>query len=190
VIIAAHDGDHPTITALDLHSYVQATPAASQQLGTQHLRSNHVIYARRVLEASARRIVAIAGSRIHEATEHSRENPHLGVGDIAVTLAQTHQRLAVLGERLRHAQGYPGSLITAALGGPIQDTPEPEPAESRHGPASGPLTIRAVLEAERELLASCLTNPAVHAELTRWLTPSDFSRPEHAATWAAIDSLA
>jgi replicative DNA helicase len=83
VVIAAGDGDHPTITALDLHTYVQATPAASQQLGTQHIRNNHVIYARRVLEAAARRIVAIAGSRIHEAAEHSRENPHLGAGDIA-----------------------------------------------------------------------------------------------------------
>jgi replicative DNA helicase len=47
-----------------------------------------------------------------------------------------------------------------------------------------------VLEAERELLASCLTNPAVYAEFAGWLTPQDFSRPEHAATWAAIDSLA
>jgi DnaB-like helicase N terminal domain len=47
-----------------------------------------------------------------------------------------------------------------------------------------------VLEAERELLASCLTNPAVHAELAGWLTPTDFSRPEHAATWAAFNALA
>jgi hypothetical protein len=122
-VIAADDGDHPAISAQDLHAYVQATPVASQQLGTQHLRSNHVVYARRVLEASARRIVAIAGSRIQEATEHCRDNPHLGAGDIAATLAQTQQRLAALGQRLRHAHGYPGSLITAALGGPTLDTP-------------------------------------------------------------------
>ena len=55
---------------------------------------------------------------------------------------------------------------------------------------SGPLTIRAVLEAERELLASCLTNPTLHAELAGWLTPTDFSRPDHAATWAAFNTLA
>lgn len=194
LVIAADDGNHPTITAQDLHAYVQATPAASQQLGTQHLRSNHVIYARRVLEASARRIIAIAGSRIHEATEHCRDNPHLGAGDITATLAQTQQRLAALGQRLRHAQGSPGSLITAALGGPIHDTPGQqsagvEPAGIWPGPHSGPLTIRAVLEAEREILASCLTNPALRAELAGWLTPQDFSRPEHAATWSAINAL-
>lgn len=189
LVIAADDGNHPTITAQDLHAYVQATPAASQQLGTQYLRSNHVVYARRVLEAAARRIVAIAGSRIHEAVEHSRDNPHLGAGDITATLVQTQQRLAALGQRLRHAQGSPGSLIIAALGGPIDDTPSPEPVESRHEPPSGPLTIRAVLEAERELLASCLTNPALTAQLTSWLTPQDFSRPEHAATWSAINAL-
>jgi replicative DNA helicase len=101
MVIAADDGAHPTITAQDLHAYVQAAPAASQQLGTQHLRSNHVIYARRVLEAAARRIVAIAGSRIHEATEHCRDNPHRGAGDITATLAQTQQRLAALGQRSR-----------------------------------------------------------------------------------------
>ncbi|HEX6404919.1 MAG TPA: DnaB-like helicase N-terminal domain-containing protein [Pseudonocardiaceae bacterium] len=195
VVIAADDGAHPTITAQDLHAYVQATSAASQQLGTQHLRSNHVIYARRVLEAAARRIVAIAGSRIQEATELSRDNPHLGAGDITATLAQTQQRLATLGQRLRHAQGSPGSLITAALGGPIQDTPSQEcagiePVGSWLGAPSGPLTIRAVLEAERELLTSCLTNPALHAELAGWLIPQDFSRPEHAATWAAFNALA
>jgi len=195
MVIAADDGAHPTITAQDLHAYVQASPAASQQLGTQHLRSNHVIYARRVLEASARRIVAIAGSRIQEVTEHCRDNPHLGAGDIAATLAQTQQRLAALGQRLRHAQGSPGSLITAVLGGPTRDTPGQEragiePAGSWPGPPSGPLTIRAVLEAERELLASCLTNPTLHAELARWLTPTDFSRPDHAATWAAFNALA
>jgi hypothetical protein len=189
-VIAADDGTHPTITAQALHAYVQAIPAASQQLGTQHLRSNHVIYARRVLEASARRIVAIAGSRIQEATEHCRDNPRLGAGDIAATLAQTQQRLAALGQRLRHAQGSPGSLIAAALGGPTPDTSGPEPAEIRPGPPSGPLTIRAVLEAERELFASCLTNPALHAALAGWLTPTDFSRPEHAATWAAFNALA
>lgn len=195
VVIAADDGAHPTITVQDLHAYVQATPAASQQLGTQHLRSNHVIHARRVLEAAARRIVTIAGSRIQEAAEHSRENPRLGAGDITATLAQTQQRLAALGQRLRHAQGSPGSLITAALGGPTRDTPGQEcariePTGSWPEAPSGPLTIRAVLEAERELLASCLTHPALHAELARWLTPSDFSRPDHAATWAAFNALA
>ena len=195
MVIAADDGAHPTITAQDLHAYVQVIPAASQQLGTQHLRSNHVIYARRVLEAAARRIVAIAGSRIQEATEHCRDNPHLGAADISATLAQTQQRLAALGQRLRHAHGSPGSLITAALGGPTHDTPGQEragidPAGSWPGAASGPLTIRAVLEAERELLARCLTNPGLHAELAKWLTPTDFSRPDHAATWAAFNALA
>jgi replicative DNA helicase len=190
VVIAADDGNHPTITAHDLHAYVQTAPAASQQLGTQHLRSNHVFYARRVLEASARRIVAVAGSRIHEAAEHSRENPHLGAGDITATLAQTQQRLAALSERLRHARGSAGSLIVAALGGSLQDAPASEPVEIRHELLSGPLTIRAVIEAERELLASCLTNPALTAELAGWLTPQDFSRPEHAATWSAIKFLA
>jgi replicative DNA helicase len=194
LVIAADDGAHPTITAQDLHAYLQATPAASEQLGTQHLRSNHVVYARRVLEASARRIVAIAGSRIHEATEHCRDHPHLGAGDITATLAQTQQRLAALGQRLRHAHGSSGSLITAALGGPTHDAPGQqsagiEPAGSWPGPPSGPLTIRAVLEAERELLGSCLTNPALHAELAGWLTPTDFSRPDHAATWAAFNAL-
>jgi DnaB helicase-like protein len=195
LVIAAGDGTHPTVTAQDLHAYVQATPAASQQLGTQHIRSSHVIYARRVLEAAARRIVAIAGSRIQEATEHCRDNPHLGAEDITATLAQTQQRLAALGQRLRQAQGSPGSLITAALGGPTHNTPgqqcaEVEPAEIRTGPPSGPLTIRVVIEAERELLTSCLTNPGLHAELAGWLTPTDFSRPEHAATWAALNALA
>jgi hypothetical protein len=55
-------------------------------------------------------------------------------------------------------------LITAALGGPIHDTPSPEPAEIRAGPPSGPLTIRAVIEAERKILASCLTKPGLHTE--------------------------
>ena len=47
-----------------------------------------------------------------------------------------------------------------------------------------------MIEAERELLTSCLTNPALHAELAGWLTPTDFSRPDHAATWAAFNTLA
>jgi replicative DNA helicase len=194
LVIAADDGTHPTITAQDLHAYVQATPAASQQLGTQHIRSNHVVYARRVLEAAVRRIVAIAGSRIQEAAEHSREYPDLGAGALAATLAHTQQRLQVLGERLRHAQGSPGSLITAALGGPIPDTLPadellPEPAGIQSGPGTPPLTTRAVIEAEREVLTACLTDPSTRAALLGWLTPEDFCRPEHAATWAAYATL-
>jgi replicative DNA helicase len=51
------------------------------------------------------------------------------------------------------------------------------------------LTTRAVIEAEREVLTACLTDPATRAALLGWLTPEDFSRPEHAATWAAYGAL-
>jgi replicative DNA helicase len=194
VVIAARDGDHPPITALDLHRYVQATPAASQQLGVQNMSSNHVFYARRVLEAAARHIVAVAGSRIQEAVEHAQTSPHLGPGAIAAALAQTQERLQVLGQRLRHSRGASGALITAALGG------TPAPARSL-GPQEGdpagialdlpttPLTTRVVIEAEREVLTGCLTNPVLREQLLGWLTPGDFSRPEHAATWAAVGAL-
>jgi replicative DNA helicase len=107
MVIAADDGAHPPITAQELHAYVQATPAACQQLGTQHLRSNHVVYARRVLEASARRIVAITGSRIQEATEHCRDNPHLGAGDIAATLPRPSNAWSLWGSVCATPRGRP-----------------------------------------------------------------------------------
>ncbi|MGH3869782.1 MAG: DnaB-like helicase N-terminal domain-containing protein [Pseudonocardiaceae bacterium] len=160
-----HDGPRGAVTAVDLHTYLRATPAtpgASAEFPAPLVRSNHVIYARRVLEAAARHIVTVAGSRIQEATEHSREYPDLGSGAIQATLAATQRRLADLAERLRHSQGSPGSLITAVLGGgPAQDPPAPEPALEpagiRPGPPAPPLTTRAVIEAEREVLAACLT---------------------------------
>jgi hypothetical protein len=199
-VIAAgtyHDSRQGAITAVDLHTYMRATPAtppASAQFPDQLVRSNHVVYARRVLEAATRYMVAVAGSRIQEAAEHSREYPDLGAGALAATLAHTQQRLQVLGERLRHAQGSPGSLITAALGGPIPDTLPadellPEPAGIQSGPGTPPLTTRAVIEAEREVLTACLTDPSTRAALLGWLTPEDFCRPEHAATWAAYATL-
>jgi replicative DNA helicase len=199
-VIAAgtyHDSRQGAITAVDLHTYMRATPAtppASAQFPDQLVRSNHVVYARRVLEAAARYMVAVAGSRIQEAAEHSREYPDLGAGALAATLAHTQQRLQVLGERLRHAQGSPGSLITAALGGPVPDTlpadvPELATAGIGSGPPAPPLTTRAVIEAEREVLTACLTDPATRAALLGWLTPEDFCRPEHAATWAAYATL-
>jgi hypothetical protein len=100
----------------------------------------------------------------------------------------------VLGDRLRHAQGSPGSLITAALSGPVPDT---LPADEQPwdlagiwpGPPTPPLTTRAVIEAEREVLTACLTDPNTRDALLGWLTPEDFSRPEHAATWAAFTAL-
>jgi hypothetical protein len=139
-------------------------------------------------------MVAVAGSRIQEAAEHSREYPDLGAGALAATLAHTQQRLQVLGERLRHAQGSPGSLITAALGGPVPDTlpadaPELVIGGIQSGPPAPPLTTRAVIEAEREVLTACLTDPTTRAALLGWLTPEDFCRPEHAATWAAYSAL-
>jgi replicative DNA helicase len=199
-VIAAgtyHDSRQGAITAVDLHTYMRATPAtppASKAFPDQLVRSNHVVYARRVLEAAARYMVAVAGSRIQEAAEHSREYPDLGAGALAATLAHTQQRLQVLGERLRHAQGSPGSLITAALGGPVPDTlptdvPELVTGEIQSGPPAPPLTTRAVIEAEREVLTACLTDPTTRAALLGWLTPEDFSRPEHAATWAAYGAL-
>jgi replicative DNA helicase len=192
-----HDSRQGAITAVDLHTYMRATPAtppASTQFPDQLVRSNHVVYARRVLEAAARSMVAVAGSRIQEAAEHSREYPDLGSGALAAALAHTQQRLQVLGERLRHAQGSPGALLTAALGGPVPDTlpaaaPELEPAGIGSGPPAPPLTTRAVIEAEREVLTACLTDPTTRAALLGWLTPEDFSRPEHAATWAAYSAL-
>jgi replicative DNA helicase len=194
---AYHDSRQGAITAVDLHTYMRATPAtppASAQFPDQLVRSNHVVYARRVLEAAARYMVAVAGSRIQEAAEHSREYPDLGAGALAATLAHTQQRLQVLGERLRHAQGSPGSLISAALGGPVPDTlpadvPELVSGGIQSGPPAPPLTTRAVIEAEREVLTACLTDPTTRAALLGWLTPEDFSRPEHAATWAAYGAL-
>jgi replicative DNA helicase len=199
-VIAAgtyHDSRQGAITAVDLHTYMRATPAtppASAAFPDQLVRSNHVVYARRVLEAAARSMVAVAGSRIREAAEHSREYPDLGASALAATLAHTQQRLQVLGERLRHAQGSPGSLITAALGGPVPDTLPADVPELtggiQSGPPAPPLTTRAVIEAEREVLTACLTDPATRAALMGSLTPEDFSRPEHAATWAAYGALA
>jgi replicative DNA helicase len=194
-VIAAgtyHDTRQGAITAVDLHTYMRATPAtpaASPNFPAPLVRSNHVVYARRVLEAAARHMVAVVGSRIQQAAEHSREHPALGASALQAALAQTQQRLHDLGERLRRAQGSPGSLITAALGGLVQDTPEFQDLGLRPGPPGPPMSTRAVIEAEREVLASCLSDPAVRAELLGWLTPEDFSRPEHAATWAAFGAL-
>lgn len=195
-VIAAgtyHDSHHGAVTAVDLHSYLRATPAtppASAEFPAALVRSNHVVYARRVLEAAARYLVAVAGSRIEEATEHSREYPDLGASAIEATLAATGQRLGDLAERLRHAQGTPGSLITAALGGPVQDPTPVQPAGIQPGTPAPPLTTRMVIEAEREVLAAALTDPTVRAELLGWLLPEDFRQPDHAATWAAFTTLA
>ena len=46
-----------------------------------------------------------------------------------------------------------------------------------------------MIEAEREVLTSCLANPIIRTELMGWLTPEDFSRADHATTWAAINTL-
>jgi replicative DNA helicase len=199
-VIAAgtyHDSRHGAVTAVDLHTYLRATPAtppASTQFPAQLVRSNHVVYARRVLEAAARSLVTVAGSRIQQAVEHSREYPDLGASALVATLAQTQQRLAMLGDRLRHAQGSPGSLIIAALSGPVPGTLSAgeQPGDLAGiwpGPPTPPLTTRAVIEAEREVLTACLTDSATRGALLGWLTPEDFSRPEHSATWAAFTTL-
>lgn len=200
-VIAAgtyHDSRPGAVTGVDLHTYLRATPAtpaASALFPARLVHSNHVVYARRVLEAAARDIVAAAGSRIQAATQRSRERPDLGASAIQAALAQTQQCLRELRRRLRHAQGSPGSLITAALDGPpvldtlLADAPLLEPAGIWPGPPGSPLSTRVVIEAEREVLTACLTNPTVRAELLEWLSPGDFSRPEHAATWAAFSAL-
>lgn len=189
-----HDNRPGAVTAVDLHTYLRATPAtppASGELSAHLVRSHHVIYARRVLEAAARRMVTVAGSRIQQATELSRQRPDVGDRDIAAALAATQQRLAELGNRLRHAQESPGSVITAALSGPVPDAPAVGFETTWPGPPLPPLTTRAILDAEREVLATCLlTGPSLRAKLLGWLRPDDFSRPEHAATWAAFGALA
>ncbi|MGH3673273.1 MAG: DnaB-like helicase N-terminal domain-containing protein, partial [Pseudonocardiaceae bacterium] len=148
-----------------------------------------------MLEAAARHAVAVAGSRIQEATEHAREHPHLGIAGITAALKQTQQRLQTLGERLRYSRGAPGSLIAAALGGTLTPTTRPiatqagDPTEITTDTPAAPLTTRAVIQAEREVLTTCLTNPQIRTELLGWLTPGDFSRPKHATTWAALGAL-
>ena len=123
-----------------------------------------VLYAQMVVEASIHRTVALHAARIRAAADTD------GAGDVvAERIATTNdEALGMLDAVEKRWAGIGEDPV-------IPETPEPERA--RHSAQPVP--------AEAAVVASLLDDPAQIDELSRWLTPDDFSHPALRAVYAA-----
>jgi replicative DNA helicase len=198
----SHAGDPSNpLSAPALHTLLSLTPAGPDG------RSEHVRYARLVLEASIRRQISAAGARI---AQFAAMIPTRRSDDAAAVLQQaTGQTAAQLNELHQHliAAAGPSSPIAAALD-PIRDSTRAERPLSVVGvngvvdagsdttlaagttavPLSPP-THAEIERAELGVLGACVANQSVRAAALESLRSEDFTREKTATTWLALRSL-
>ncbi|MHA6797545.1 DnaB-like helicase N-terminal domain-containing protein (plasmid) [Pseudonocardia bannensis] len=177
----------------DLLSMTPATPRAEEHEANQGVvRSEHVRYARVVLEDSIRRQVQAAGTRIDQYARHATgQDADTAAEVMAPVLAETTARLRELTSRLGDS-GALRSRIAAALDpatpatgpGAAGSTPDVEIGHPRP-----PLTAAGVQRAEYSLIGACLVSPQVRGLVEDRLLAEDFTTAEVAATWQAIRAL-
>ena len=123
-----------------------------------------VLYAQMVVEASIHRTVALHAARIRSAADTD------GAGDVVAERIVTTNDEAL---GMLDAVEKRWAAIGEDPNGPV--TPEPE--RGRHSAQPVP--------AEAAVVASLLDDPAQIDELSRWLTPDDFTHPALRAVYAA-----
>ncbi|AEA28962.1 DnaB domain protein helicase domain protein (plasmid) [Pseudonocardia dioxanivorans CB1190] len=184
------------LSAPALHTLLSMTPATPDrahrdQGGTA--RSEHVRYARIVLDNSVRRQVAAVGARIEQlgrtAAQHDDQHSADPMGPALAEVRAALQRLEG-----RVATSHAGRVsITEALSGapPVAELPQRgEPRTSVTAPAA--LKTAAVPSsaeaerAERAFIGACLVAPEVRSAATEWLRPEDFASPDAAQTWRVV----
>ena len=161
------------LRAAHLHTLMAMTPAADPR----H-RTEHVLYARLVLETSIRRQVAQLGARINQWVPVIAA-PRIDTTDAAAALQRT---LAELTHRMN----------TLAARAPAAAIPAPPTTTwgSETVPSAGFGTGGDVQAHEQVLIGACLSVISVRTEALARLVAADFASPGAAATWTAIATLA
>lgn len=200
----ARDGTGP-LGAAALHSLLSMTPATPRAVDGpfDHVpeRSEHVRYARIVLDGSIRRRLGELGSRVGQYAAHLAGVPSDDAGEhLQVALADVDAQLDALTGRREHAERAT-SPIAAALDPQPRPARPAGPAARRAGADTGgaelpsiapehqPLTSAQVRQAEHRFIAAAISCPPVRALLEERALPTDFLDPQVGATWHAIQTL-
>lgn len=200
----ARDGTGP-LGAAALHSLLSMTPATPRAgdgpFAHVPERSEHVRYARIVLDASIRRRLGELGSRVGQYAAHLAGVPSVDAGEhLQVALADVDVQLHVLTGRHEDAERAT-SPIAAALDPPARSARPAGPAARRAAGGTGgaelpsiapehpPLTGAQVRQAEHRFIAAAISCPPVRALLEERALPTDFLDPQAGATWHAIQTL-
>ena len=165
------DGAGP-LRAAHLHTLMAMTPAASS-----HQRTEHVLYARLVLEASIRRQVAQLGARINQ-----------WVPVIAAGRVDTTDAAAVLQRTLAELTHRMSTLAARASAAAI-DAPPTATWGSANVPSAESTTGVDAQAHEQVLIGVCLSVVSVRTEALARLVAADFVSRGAAATWTAIATL-
>mgnify|MGYP001095830172 CR=1 FL=1 len=184
------------LSASALHTLLAMTPATPDrahrdQGGTA--RSEHVRYARIVLDDSVRRQVAAAGTRIEQLGRTAAEyDVQHGVDAMIPTLSGVRDALERLGGRVAQAHSD-GVSIVDALSGSRQIGELTQPRELAAGasavdaPRAAAAPSSAEIErAERALVGACLVSSEVRSAAAEWLRPEDFASADAAQTWRVV----
>jgi replicative DNA helicase len=191
-----HTGIGP-LSASAVHSLLAMTPATPDrahrdQGGTA--RSEHVRYARIVLDNSVRRQVAAAGTRIEQLGRAAAEyDVQHGADAMNPALSGVRDALERLGGRVAQAQSDGVSIVDALSGGSQEFGGLAGPAELAAGmsaaAAPDPTAVPSSAEierAERALVGACLVSPEVRSAAAEWLRPEDFASADAAQTWRVV----
>lgn len=183
------------LSAPALHTLLAMTPATPDrahrdQGGTA--RSEHVRYARIVLDNSVRRHVAAAGARIEQLGRTAAEYDGQHAPDVmAPALSGVYAALQRLEGRVATSHSGRVSILEALSGAPSVAELLP-PAEAATGVSAGAAPKAAapsgaeVERAERALVGACLVSPEVRSGAAEWLRPEDFTNADAAQTWRVV----
>jgi replicative DNA helicase len=179
------------LSAAALHTYLSTTPATPQQENAP-ARSEHVQYARLVLDDSIRRQVEALGTRIDQHARHIADQDSASAAETLVgVLADVRARIRQLTGRLDEAHRGRSAIASAlnaqaapAAAGRGQTPDVQDPAASAAAP-----TARQLRRAEYTVIGASLISPDLRELAEGRLRARDFATPESTATWEAIRSL-
>ncbi|GJF03864.1 MULTISPECIES: DnaB-like helicase N-terminal domain-containing protein [Pseudonocardia] len=183
------------LSAPALHTLLSMTPATPDRAhrgrgGTA--RSEHVRYARIVLDNSVRRHVAAAGARIEQLGRTAPEHDGQHAPDVmAPALSGVRAALQRLEGRVATSHSGRVSILEALSGAPpVAELPPP--AEAAAGVSAGAAPKAAapsgaeIERAERALVGACLVSHEVRSCAAEWLRPEDFANADAAQTWRVV----
>lgn len=184
------------LSASAVHTLLAMTPATPDrahrdQGGTA--RSEHVRYARIVLDNSVRRQVTAAGTRIEQLGRAAAEyDAQHGADAMNPALSGVRAALERLGGRVAQAHSD-GVSIVDALSGPPQIPLLTQPAEPAAGMSAAAVpnataapSSAEIERAERALVGACLVSSEVRSAAAEWLRPEDFASADAAQTWRVV----
>lgn len=170
------DGSGP-LRAAAVFALMSMTPAGTTPKDGGAAGSDaHLRYAHLILEASIRRQVSAAGTRIGQCAGLGDSDPEQVVEGLDRAISALTDRLSGLAAQL--AASTPG--VSA---GP------PEGSAAPTTPAAATPVVAGNPPAECALLGACIANHRVRREALARLAPGDFTVPGAASTWRAIEDL-